>query len=67
MPYIPEVLDLGVATWRIDGRLIKPTKLKELVKIYKKEIEDKNAIRGRAEELLLSGKVTRGHYYRGVE
>ena len=67
LPYIPELLDLGVATWRIDGRLIKPTKLKELVKIYKKEIEDKNAIRGRAEELLLSGKVTRGHCYRGVE
>lgn len=67
LPYIPELLDLGAATWRIDGRLIKPMKLKELVKTYKKEIKDKNAIRGREEERLLSGKVTRGHYYRGVE
>lgn len=64
---IKDLLSLQVSTWKIDGRFIEDDQLAIIINEYIKGISSGKSMTKNNEKEILTGQLTRGHYFRGVE
>ena len=69
LPYVQQLLRMGVKTLRIEGRGIPTKELQRIVRMYHTAMQQKSPIKEEDEQYLrmLEGNdITRGHYFRGI-
>ena len=69
LPYVHQLLGMGIATLRIEGRGVSIKELQRVVRMYRKAMDRKAPLKEEDEQhlRLQEGKdITRGHYFRGI-
>ena len=69
LPYVHQLLGMGIATLRIEGRGVSIKELQSVVRMYRKAMDRKAPLKEEDEQhlRLQEGKdITRGHYFRGI-
>ena len=69
LPYVQQLLHMGVKTLRIEGRGIPTKELQCIVRMYRTAMQQKSPIKEEDEQYLRmqeGNDITRGHYFRGI-
>ena len=69
LPYVQQLLRMGVKTLRIEGRGIPTKELQRIVRMYRTAMQQKSPIKEEDEQYLRmqeGNDITRGHYFRGI-
>ena len=64
LDYVPEILEAGVSSLRIEGRIYDPKMAGKITRDYREAIDD--TVSGKKSEKRCTGAYTNGHYFRGV-
>ena len=69
LPYVHQLLGMGVATLRIEGRGLSAGELQRTVRMYRHAMDRKAPLKEEDEQYLRlqeGNDITRGHYFRGI-
>ena len=69
LPYVHQLLGMGVATLRIEGRGLSTGELQRTVRMYRHAMDRKVPLKEEDEQYLRlqeGNDITRGHYFRGI-
>ena len=69
LPYVHQLLGMGVATLRIEGRGLSTGELQRTVRMYRHAMDRKAPLKEEDEQYLRlqeGNDITRGHYFRGI-
>ena len=69
LPYVQQLLRMGVKTLRIEGRGTPIKELQRIVRMYRTAMQQKSPIKEEDEQYLRmqeGNDITRGHYFRGI-
>ena len=69
LPYVHQLLHMGVATLRIEGRGMPVNELVGVIRMYRAAMRHKGSLREEDEQYLCmqeGNDITRGHYFRGI-
>ena len=69
LPYVQNLLRMGVKTLRIEGRAMLAHDLRRVVEMYRNAMLRKSPVKEDDEQYLRmqeGNDITRGHYFRGI-
>ena len=69
LPYVHQLLHMGVATLRLEGRGMPVNELAGVIRMYRAAMRHKGPLREEDEQYLRmqeGNDITRGHYFRGI-